>query len=758
MLNLVIVESAAKARTISKYLNSISSLKSKGEFIVVACLGHIQDLPSKTLGIDKTTWEVTYKLNSNKKDILRKITTQAEQAIKSGGKIYIASDMDVEGNAIASHIKSYLCLRTRSEYDRVVFNEITQSALETAFLNPIEIDQMAVAAQETRRILDRIIGYELSPLLWRRFKKQNLSAGRVQTAALNIIVTRQKDMQVHSYKPYWKLNGSFNLQPNSGVIQLKAVSNDIISKAEDALIVLQSIVNESEWTVRFTKSVRNTSSPPPFTTSTLQQTCFQRYGLSTKSTMQIAQSLYEAGLITYMRTDSTNISLEMQKLLSTHISDAYGTAYVRNSGFSGNTQIKSKNISSSVQGAHEAIRPTSVTNRNIIVDEHVNGLEDIHQKVYDLIWKRTVASQMTNAVYTNIAYTFQSSSCHILHGSVNILTFDGYKHIYNDTVDSDSDSDLTSIHNENIEKWNELLNTWNSTCTVKPTWFSMIPDVERPKPLLNEATLVKEMEKEGIGRPSTYASIINKLYDKKYVENGSNTQYSVNLHIFTCQIKEGNDIETTHTSIDVGGNGANKMVPTSLGCRVIEYIHGITPYLLDCKFTRTMEADLDKIAQDNSFSLKNIVLSKFYSIFSKSCENALQPSTTSDVRLMVEVPPSIKDFPRLNASIRVTQYGPVVYVSNKKQTKTKTFSVTPFLEWRSININEITESDIIFITSLPRKIPEYNGGVLAMGRYGLYIKTSKKNLRLDPCLWQKCYEGSITGVDILRETTLKKQQ
>jgi DNA topoisomerase-1 len=759
MMNLVIVESAAKAKTISKYLNDIPSLRCKGEFIVVACLGHIQDLPSKTLGIDKTTWQVTYNILPNKKDILHKITVQAKQAFKSGGKVYIASDMDVEGNAIASHIKIFLGLSNRSEYDRVVFNEITKSALEAAFLNPIEIDQMAVEAQETRRILDRIIGYELSPLLWRRFKKQKLSAGRVQTAALNMIVARQKEMQLHTYTPYWKLTGTFNIESTWGKVELKAVSPSTITTAEDALKILRSVTTESEWHACFTKTARNKSAPPPFTTSTLQQTCFQRFGLSTKSTMQIAQSLYEAGLITYMRTDSTCISSEMQQSISKHVSHTYGVQYVQSS------QVKNKSHHSlSVQGAHEAIRPTLITTR-IIDDSSINtDFREVHQKVYDLIWKRTIASKMADSIYACIAYTIQSRSHsgHVLHGSRNILIFDGYQVMYNET-ETETDTpyiDADSMDNKEMSFWDKLLNSKN---TVSPICFSMVPDVERPKPLFNEATLVKNMEKEGIGRPSTYASIVNKLYDKKYVENGSNLQHACVLETMSHSYNTGGSIERTSVSIDVGGNEKNKLVPTPLGCSVIEYIYGITPYLMDCTFTRTMESDLDKVAQDESFSSKNIILNRFYSMFSKSCENALQPSTRTDEpstsASAYELPPSIRDFPNLNASIRNTKYGPAIYVSKKKQTKI--FSVTPFLEWRSISIDEITDSDVLFITSLPRRIPGYNHGLLAIGRYGLYIK-SKRNIRLDPCLWQKCYEGTITGADIaltsISETTSKKQQ
>ncbi|NDB84569.1 MAG: type I DNA topoisomerase, partial [Alphaproteobacteria bacterium] len=637
MLNLVIVESAAKAKTISTYLNSIPSLKSKGEFIVLACFGHIQDLPAKTLGIDKTNWQVTYNINSKKKDILHKISLQAKQALTLGGKIYIASDMDVEGNAIASHIKSYLCLSKRCHYDRVIFNEITKSALEAAFLHPIDIDQRSVDAQETRRILDRIIGYELSPLLWRRFKTQNLSAGRVQSAALHIIVTRHKEMQEHIYKPYWKLTGSFEINIGtqsitSDVLQLKAVGKNMamISSSEDALIMLQSVVKVPviEWYASFTKSLSNKSPPPSFTTSTLQQTCFQRYGLSTNSTMQIAQSLYEAGLITYMRTDSTSISEEMQRCILKHICDTYGTSYVCTTQLLEGRGRKSKNKSPTVQGAHEAIRPTSLTTRTILTDGHDNDLKEIHQKVYDLIWKRTIASQMADAIYATISYTITSTE-HTLYGSTNIRTFDGYQIIYTDVdtcIDTDTDtdkdtytdtneidSDANSVHGNSrlkctelsISLWENLLNACSSKHIVIPKCFSMVPNVERPKPLLNEATLVKQMEIEGIGRPSTYASIVNKLYDKKYIENGTNVQHSFELENF-CHIEGDTDIKTTTLSVHVGGNEKNKMVPTKLGYRVIEYLEGITPYLLDCKFTRTMEADLDKIAKDNSFSLKNI--------------------------------------------------------------------------------------------------------------------------------------------------------
>ena len=597
MPSLVIVESAVKAKTIAAYLNDIPSLACHAPFTVIACLGHIQDLPTKELGVSKKTWVAKYVLNPKKRALMSRMRKLAKEVVDGGHKVYLASDADAEGCAIAAHLKTALKLK-REQYERVTFNEITKSALEHAFNNCSDIDPLGVDAQETRRILDRLVGYELSPLLWRKFSGRGLSAGRVQSAALGMVLDRARKIQDHTYIPFWGCDAVFKVDGDGPELSAKAsLKWDDAAAAEAAVKVIAatSVATWVDWSIAFSTAKVNKNPSPPFTTSTLQQECYQRYGIPAKSTMKAAQALYEAGFITYMRTDSTALSQDAQDGIVRFITDTYGVADVTARTY----QPRAQNA----QCAHEAIRPCDVNVKD------VGGMDATHQKIYDLIWRRAVASQMAPAVYTEISYDIACSGASVgvgvavpsFKGKTSILTSAGY----------------LKVQSPDIKPQPHALDAWSWTSgTVSATAvkFDMTADVLRPRPLYNEASFVKALETEGIGRPSTYSGVVDKLYDKGYVVKSQMPRFQALLPAF--HIDSTGTITKSEMATDVGGKETDYMTPTALGERVLDFIQATTPYLVDVAFSSRMEKDLDRICE--GAATKKEVLDEFYKSFSES--------------------------------------------------------------------------------------------------------------------------------------------
>jgi DNA topoisomerase-1 len=721
--NLVIVESHAKSKTISKYLNDIPELTKRGSFVVVACFGHIKDLPAKTLGVDKTTWTVEYE-TKGKPAVLANLKKLAKEALISGGKVYLASDMDLEGHAIAEHLRVYLKLQDRKQYDRVMFNEITKSALKEAFLHPIDIDRDAVDAQETRRILDRIVGYELSPLLWKTFGKYKLSAGRVQSAALNMIVHRADIIEKHSYDKHWKAQGTFTIGDTNNISSLDAHCRTKWTDCESALVNLKELTIVPSWEVRFTSSTSHKKPQAPFITSSLQQECFKRYGIPAKSTMMYAQALYEAGLITYMRTDSPALSQDAQASIISYVRSFYGEANVEP------REYASKNTGA--QEAHEAIRPSSVTVTVTDIGE-MEGITPYHKKVYDIIWRRTVASQMAAAVYTDVETEFvplsnlTKTQTYQFYGKTSILMKEGFLQVYSPEIKAQPGS---------LKAWETYLNA--GRMKTQPISLEMSPDVTRPQPHFNEASFVKAMETEGIGRPSTYSAVVDKLYDKGYVVKGAKKELKLDAVSYTYTAKT--DIKYQTVTITIPTEDKACMIPSDIGKEVVGYVAKVTPYLVDPSFTKLMESDLDKISSGKK--TKKVVLEDFYQTFGPTVkaagEVAKQPRTGTPSTTTSSV---IKEYARVGACIKNTRYGPALYVHASK----KFYSITSFIEWQEKAVEDITEEDAGFILSLPLKRDKYE---VHLGRYGLYVKLGGKNIRMDKSLWPKCYDGTITSADI----------
>lgn len=699
MENLVIVESASKAKTIQKYLNGAPELGHLGKFRVMASLGHVVDLPAKELAVDTATWDVHYTTIKDKYKTIKAL----KDACKTSTRVYLASDPDREGAAIAKHLQRVLKLP--ANVPRLVFHEITPRALVHAVLHPTSIDEKLYSAQETRRILDRVVGYELSPLLWRRFCTSSLSAGRVQSAALKLLVDRAEAQDAHIPEPYWILNATWKA-PNGDLLETRA--NDKFSEAE-VLMNLKKLVTtiSNSYDATFTKKETSKSPPAPFVTSSLQQEAYSRYGIPAKQTMQLAQGLYEAGHITYMRTDSVSISKDAQSAILDYISTNIGPTWAKARTF--------KTKTANAQEAHEAIRPT-----NPELDHTQLNLTTQHIKLYKLIHMRTVASQMVPAKYAEVTVKVHVEQPTIIFRGIHtILTHPGYLRVYSPDKVPDADA---------LAKWDIYFR--QPTTPVAAKSFTAEGDVTRPPSQYNEPLLVKALEKHGIGRPSTFATIIDKLLAKNYVCKGSNPQstHEVKHYHYTS-----NNITESSETIILGGKDTDRMLPTNLGKRVNEYLICIAPYLLDSMFTSGMEADLDKIACGDA-DHKNI-LNTFYKRFHDSVETEKQKKFAPAEPKAHQPPKSLKNFAKLDTSVVQTRYGLALFHA----PTSKFISLGPFIEWRNIVVKDLTTKDVRFLQALPITRPD--GSQVAIGRYGLYIKDkSGKNQKLPKSQWDAIYD------------------
>uniref|UniRef100_A0A6C0KTX4 DNA topoisomerase n=1 Tax=viral metagenome TaxID=1070528 RepID=A0A6C0KTX4_9ZZZZ len=759
-VNLVIVESAAKGKTIAGYLNSINELKNLGKFNVMACFGHICDLPQKELGVNTDTWDVTYIPLDTKKDIIAKL----RKAVKEAKKVYLCSDLDMEGHAISFHLRNILKLK-RSDYERVTFNEITKAALKTAFMNPTDINMKMVNAQETRRILDRVVGYKLSPLLWGQFTEPKLSAGRVQSAALNMIVDRAEYINKHIPEVYWDIYGTFILNETITDLYLKLETEYRIEKEEEVIKILQSFKvnnnsnnnnsnnnnsnNINSWIATFKKKKSQKNPAIPFITSSLQQEVYQKYHIPAKRTMQIAQNLYELGLITYMRTDSPSLSEDCQAAIHKFLEEKYngdddgGASAVYPRVFEGKDGS---------QEAHESIHPTDIKMQvDTLPDNEI--ITANHKKIYDLIWRRTVASQMPPAIYTDIIITVKTvcksandipNITYIFTGKISILTDKGFLDIYQPDIE---------INEDLMISWNKILEDASGSGVqfVVPIKFNANADATRTQSLYNESSLIKALEKENIGRPSTYATIIDKIYDKGYVKSGQNPQVKINAKNFELIINNtpataiNHDIKHQNIEINIGGKETDRIVPTALGIKIIEYLKGIVPYLLDAKFTSEMEDSLDKIATNKADKIT--ILNEFYKKFEKSLpemnSSSKSAGSAGSAGAAGAAAPPIREFPDISCNIVNSKYGVCIYsVKNKKF-----YSLKPYLEWKKIEIPNLVSDDIKFLICFPIKTKGTKREI-HIGKYGLYIKEGHKNLKLPNNLWEKVKNGTITKDEI----------
>jgi len=705
--NLVIVESPAKAQIIKKYLNSIPELKKHGNFHVIASYGHIRDLEKKE-GIDVSNdFKPNYKLIES--EYSAKTLKNLKENIKNSGTVWLAADLDREGEAIAWHIKEHFNLK---KYKRITFNEITKDSLKNAVLKPRKIDMNLVDAQQARRFLDRIVGFEITPLLWNRFNTNlTLSAGRVQSATLNIVIDKENEIRKHKSESYYTALGNFKVD-NFSINEAKYEMKDKIHKFKnnkEAVSFLNSL--KTKYYLQDIKTSNRTQKPPlPFITSTLQQTASGELRMSIKQVMGVAQALYEAGLITYMRTDSYNLSKDVLQNIEKYVKDNYGEKYY----LGGNRTKKSKNS----QEAHEAIRPSNI--KTLSKDIKLTAkIKAEHKKLYDLIWKRTVASQMQPAKYYDIGIcikneVFKDNQCFV--GKFKIFHFDGYLVLYGQKIDNNFDLEKYVKKISNMKKNLKML-----TIHAKNTWST-------PQQRFSESSIVKVLETAGIGRPSTYSSILGKLYEKNYIEKkdilGEQKEYINYTLLPNKNIKE---FKVKKNVTDE----KSKLVPTDTGYQINDYMLENFKNIVDSNFTSLLEEDLDRIATGDKTLVG--IMNPFYKDFSKTVTSARNKnkSITSKKENKIKLDTYSTEITVKNVlyTIRIAKYGPVIQFKNSSDEKNKYISLVPYLKASGKELESIDKKDIKLLTSLPAVIGNYknNDVKLLYARYGFYLQNGNKN-------------------------------
>ncbi|HEY5689681.1 MAG TPA: type I DNA topoisomerase [Yeosuana sp.] len=674
--NLVIVESPAKAKTIEKFLGK--------DFKVESSFGHISDLPSKELGVDvEGDFKPKYEVSRDKKAVVKKLKDLA----KNSDMVWLASDEDREGEAIAWHLAEALNL-DKTKTKRIVFHEITKSAIQKAIENPRDIDYHLVDAQQARRVLDRIVGYELSPVLWRKVKG-GLSAGRVQSVSVRLIVEREREIQEFTSVASFRIDAEFS---NEAGQSFKAKLPKTFSTQKEAYKFLESNISATFKVADLEKKPAKKSPAAPFTTSTLQQEASRKLYFSVSKTMTMAQRLYESGLITYMRTDSVNLSDEARNAAKKEIESAFGSKYSKPRNYTG----KSKGA----QEAHEAIRPTDFSLHSADIDRD-------QARLYDLIWKRAIASQMSEAELerTNVKI---SASTHkdqfTAYGEV--ITFDGFLKVY---LEGSDDEDVEQQGMLPAMKTNENLHNNYITATERYT---------RPPYRYTEASLVKQLEELGIGRPSTYAPTISTIQNRNYVEKGSVEGVERNYTQIT--LKKGHLKEKV--LIEKYGSDKGKLVPTDIGMIVTDFLVTHFEHILDYNFTAKVEEDFDAIAEGKEDWTK--MMKNFYKEFHPQVEHVQENADReSGERILGSDPKTGKQ-----VSVRLGKFGPMVQIGTVDDDEKPQFaSLSPDQQ-----LNTITYDEAMDLFQLPKSLGTYKGEELEVnnGRFGPYVKYGSKFVSL----------------------------
>ncbi|TYB78214.1 type I DNA topoisomerase [Bizionia myxarmorum] len=674
--NLVIVESPAKAKTIEKFLGK--------DFKVESSFGHIADLPSKELGVDvEGDFKPVYEVSKDKKAVVKKLKDLAKKA----EMVWLASDEDREGEAIAWHLAESLNL-DKAKTKRIVFHEITKTAIQKAIENPRGIDYDLVDAQQARRVLDRIVGYELSPVLWRKVKG-GLSAGRVQSVSVRLIVERERDIQGFNPVASYRIDAEFS---NEAGHTFKAKLPKNFKSKKEAQAFLEKNATATFKIGELEKKPAKKSPAAPFTTSTLQQEAARKLYFSVSKTMNMAQRLYEAGLITYMRTDSVNLSDEARKGAQAEIESAYG------SKFSKPRTYKSK--AKGAQEAHEAIRPTDFANHSVDIDRD-------QSRLYDLIWKRAIASQMSDAELERTNLKIDAST-HNENFTANgeVITFEGFLKVYlegTDDEDEEQDGMLPAM------KVNEILLNNYITATERYT---------RPPARYTEAALVKKLEELGIGRPSTYAPTISTIQNRNYVEKGMVDGVEREYTLLT--LKNGT-VESKVLSEKVGSD-KGKLVPTDIGTIVTDFLVNHFATILDYNFTAKVEEDFDEIAEGkvNWTQMMKDFYKDFHPIVVDVQENA---DRESGERILGKDPETGKQ-----VSVRLGKFGPMVQIGTVDDEEKPQFASLS----QDQQLGSITFEEAMDLFQLPKSLGTYEEEPIEVnnGRYGPYVKFGEQFVSL----------------------------
>ncbi len=672
--NLVIVESPAKAKTIQKFLGKDYDVKSS--------FGHIRDLSPKKLSVDiENNFEPQYEIPKEKK----KLVSELKKAAKEHETVWLATDEDREGEAIAWHLSEALKLKDKNT-KRIAFHEITKDAIKKAIESPRGIDYNLVNAQQARRILDRLVGYELSPLLWKKVKPA-LSAGRVQSVAVRLIVEREEEIENFKPESFFKLQAVFTFEGTDGKVhELQATLSDNIKTEKEVEKLLDLLKNAGFRILSIEKKEAVKNPPPPFTTSTLQQEASRKLGLPVSRTMRIAQKLYEEGHITYMRTDSVHLSNLAINTAKKVITDLYGAEYSQPRQYQ--TKIKS------AQEAHEAIRPTYINKQTI------EGTAQ-EKKLYDLIWKRTIASQMKSAKFerTIITIGIQPPQKYNWVAEGEILLFDGFLKVYKESTDDEKGEEGAKLLPADISKDTEL--------ALKKV--VAMQKFTRHLPRYTEASLVKKLEELGIGRPSTYAPIISTIQDRQYVERKTIEGQERPVTIITLSSGK----ITRKTKKEKTGYEKNKLVPTDIGRIVNGFLIKYFPEIVNYNFTATVEKQFDIIAEGKLDWRK--MIADFYKDFHKKIEE-----TTSTAKKELTGKELGTD-PATGKPVfaKIGRYGPYIQVGDSSDTeKPKFYPIPP-----GKSISDITPEYAQKLINLDKKVGKYEGKEITrgIGKYGPYL-------------------------------------
>ena len=676
--NLVIVESPAKAKTIEKFLGK--------DFLVASSYGHIADLPSKELGVNVDgDFKPNYIVSTDKKTIVKKLKDLAKKA----ETVWLASDEDREGEAIAWHLVEQLKLQGQNT-KRIVFHEITKKAILKAVENPREINYNLVNAQQARRVLDRLVGYELSPVLWKKVKG-GLSAGRVQSVSVRLIVEKEREIENFIPKKSFRVDAQFL---NSKGVKFKAkISKNFESEAE-ANQFLNSCVDASFTVSDLQKKPAKKSPAPPFTTSTLQQEASRKLGFPVAKTMMVAQRLYEAGLITYMRTDSVNLSEEARNASQLEIESSYGASFSKPRNFS--------NKSKGAQEAHEAIRPTDMSRHDISVEYDQNRL-------YSLIWKRTISSQMSDAQLERTSVKIKNDRNEkIFVSNGEVITFEGFLKVYledKDNYDEDEQAGMLPMLNLSETLENDFI-TVTEKYTKAPYRFT-------------EASLVKRLEELGIGRPSTYAPTISTIQKRQYIEKG--TVDGKERTYMQLKLQHGEIVSKQLT--EKVGSDKGKLVPTDIGNVVNDFLVANFSNILDFGFTAKVESDFDAIAEGAEDWTS--IIKEFYQDFHPTVEDvSANAERAKGERLLGVDPDSGK-----NVYVRLGRYGAMVQIGEVTDEEKPKFASLQGDQ----TMNNLTYEQAMELFQLPKTIGVFEGNevVVANGRYGPYIRFDKMFVSLD---------------------------
>ncbi len=680
--NLVIVESPAKAKTIEKILGK--------DFKVMSSYGHIRDLKKKEISIDLDTLSPAYEIPDEKKRLVGELKKNA----KAAKKVWLASDEDREGEAISWHLCEVLGLDEKNT-NRIVFHEITEPAIMQAIENPRHLDMNLVNAQQARRILDRLVGFKISPVLWRKIKP-SLSAGRVQSVAVRLIVEREREIQAFKSEPYYRLGAIFTHKEADGnKTDIRAELNVRFNTHKEAMDFLEKCQNAEFKVSSVSKKPHKRTPAPPFTTSTLQQEAARKLGFSVSQTMVIAQQLYENGHITYMRTDSVNLSSLCINASKKEIIEQYGEKYSKVRKYHTNAK--------GAQEAHEAIRPTYMS--NIQIEGTIQ-----EKRLYDLIWKRTIASQMADAEIEKTTINIDISTADeqfIANGE--IITFDGFLKVYNVSPEEDEKNDETTnilpvIKENDILDYNEIVST--ERFSLSPLRYT-------------EGSLVRKLEELGIGRPSTYAPTISTIQQREYVQKGDKKGTERSYTIDT--LKSGKI--SSKTKKEMAGADKGKLIPTDIGTVVNDFLMENFPTIMDYNFTANVEQEFDKIAAGKEDWTKEMKL--FYKDFEPEVEkviNSRSEHKAGERQLGID-PKSGKP-----VFVKIGRFGPVVQIGVADDDEKPRFAQLP----AKLSMETITLDEALDLFQLPRTVGEYEGTsvVIGAGRFGPYVLHNKQFVSL----------------------------